>query len=92
MDLLNTNPDNLSTLLSWLTFLPLIGMCVVLLLPASNLRAIKITAGVFTFIPLVLATQMYFGTFDKTVSGYQMVQHFEWIKALGINYSVGVDG
>jgi uncharacterized membrane protein len=51
---------NQSTILSWITFIPLIGMAAVLLVPRRNLALIKMITGGATFIPLVLATQLYF--------------------------------
>ena len=92
MDQLSLDSANATSLLSWLTFLPLIGMTVVMLIPKTNMRAIKIAAGVFTFIPLVIATQMYFSGFDKAAEGYQFVEHHSWIPIGKIFYSVGVDG
>ncbi|MFT4542433.1 MAG: NADH-quinone oxidoreductase subunit M [Planctomycetota bacterium] len=83
------SPDNI---LSWITFIPMIGMVGILLAPKRNMALVKGIAMVATFIPLVLATQLYFGMFDKTFVGYQFQQQFVWIEALGVNYHVGIDG
>jgi NADH-quinone oxidoreductase subunit M len=81
-------------ILTWITFIPLIGMIAVLLLPRTNVAAIKIVSLVATGIPLVLATWVYFGLFDKGEAGLQLVERLPWIDAegLGIFYYVGVDG
>ncbi len=83
---------NESTILSWITFIPLIGMALVCLAPKGNLTLIKGICLVATGIPLYLATYVYFGLFDKTATGYQLVQQVPWIDALGIQYYVGIDG
>ena|SRR5688572_25228236 len=81
-----------STILSWITFLPLIGMGIVLLLPREALAAIKGVCLLATGIPLVLATWLYFGLFDKTTAAFQLVQDVAWIRSIGAHYHVGVDG
>ena len=79
-------------ILSWITFLPLIGMAAVLLLPSKATGAIRGVSLLATFVPLVLATQVYFGSFDKSASGYQLVERLDWIPAVGAQYYVGIDG
>ncbi len=83
-----------SSVLTWITFIPLIGMAAVMLVPKTQMGAIKLITGIATFIPLVLATQVYFGSFDPSASGYQLVQDVSWI-SLGtfeVRYTVGIDG
>ncbi len=92
---------NQSTILSWITFIPLIGMGAILLVPRRNLSLIKMICWVATFIPLVLVTWLYFAGFekrydasvqDKFVDGYQCVQKVGWIPSIGVYYHVGIDG
>ena len=80
------------TILSWLIFIPLIGSAAILLVPKNNTGLIRAVSGLFTFVPLVLATQLYFGMFDKGTSELQFVQRLDWIPALNVQYYVGVDG
>ena len=80
------------TILSWITFIPLIGMTAILLAPKNNKSAIKGISLVATGLPLVLATWLYFGMFDKTSAGYQFEQRVDWIQLIGAQYFVGVDG
>jgi len=79
-------------ILSWITFLPLIGMGLILLVPKTNTALVKTVAMVTTGIPLVLATWLYFGLFDKNSSELQFVQRLDWISTLKVQYFVGVDG
>jgi len=84
-------------LLSLVTFIPVFGALIVLLIPRQNEKAVKIVSAVITFIPFVLATYMW-GQFNYTMSGinneaqFQFVQHFKWIPAYNIEYFIGVDG
>ena len=89
MDHLTTNE---SSILSWITFVPLIGMAVVMLLPKQAITAVRGVCLAATFVPLWLATQLYFQGFDKSSAALQCVQQIDWISALGIQYYVGVDG
>jgi NADH-quinone oxidoreductase subunit M len=84
--------ENASHVLSWITFVPLIGMALILCLPKTAVTAIKAVALAATFVPLVLATQVYFGMFDKGSSAYQLVERFDWIGGIAAQYYVGVDG
>jgi len=79
-------------LLSWITFIPMIGMALILLVPKTSTGAVKTISLIATGIPLVLSTWLYFGLFDKASAEYQLEEKFEWIAALGVNYHVGVDG
>ena len=48
-------------ILSWITFLPLIGMVAILFVPKRSTGAVKLVSLVFTGLPLLLATYLYFG-------------------------------
>ncbi len=79
-------------LLSWITFIPLIGMALLLLVPKNNKTAIKAVSLVATAIPLVLATWLYFGLFDKTTADLQWKERVDWIPLMKIQYFIGIDG
>ena len=79
-------------ILSWITFIPLIGMALILFVPKTNTQAIKAVSLIATGIPLVLATRVYFGLFDKTSAELQLVERVPWIAAIKAEYFVAVDG
>ncbi len=79
-------------ILTWITFIPLIGMGVILLVPKANTALIKTVSLVATGLPLVLATWLYFGLFDRSVADLQLVERVGWIRAIGAEYYVGIDG
>ena len=79
-------------ILTWITFLPLIGMTAILFVPKTNVMAIKAISLIFTGIPFLLATWLYFGLFDKSSANLQFVQQVDWISGIKAQYFVGVDG
>ena len=79
-------------ILSWITFIPLIGMTLLLLVPKNNKAAIKGVSLIATGIPLILATWVYFGLFDKTSAELQLEQRIDWIPLMKIQYFIGIDG
>jgi len=91
--------------LTWITFLPIIGMVAVLAMPKGNDAPVKWIPAAVTFLQVVLAVWIYFN-FDKgmtginTVEGMQFVEKATWIDIPGlswvgrihIEYFLGVDG
>ncbi len=91
--------------LSWITFLPIIGMILILFIPKENQKAMKWTAVAATFLQLVLAVMIYFH-FNKgslginTQEGMQFVEKMSWIDIRGVpwfgrihvDYFLGIDG
>jgi NADH-quinone oxidoreductase subunit M len=84
-------------LLSWIVFFPLAGIPLLLFVPAGRERATRFIALAVTLVPLLLAVRMAFA-FDPTITresgnfGLQFVEHLPWIRSLGAEYYVGVDG
>jgi len=78
-------------LLSWVLFTPLVGMVVLLLIPASQKNLIRIWANVAAFAGFLVSLPLVFG-FNKNASGFQMVERAEWIPSLGVKYYIGIDG
>lgn len=78
-------------LLSLITFLPLIGALVMMLLPKEQEKTHKYFAlgiSVLTF----LASLALIPKFNGETFHFQLVELVPWIKQLGINYHVGIDG
>jgi len=78
-------------LLTWATFLPVIGMAVILLIPSGRKDATKIVAAVATGIQLFV-TILLFAGFDRSATGMQFVEQYTWIKTFNIQYFMGIDG
>jgi NADH-quinone oxidoreductase subunit M len=92
-------------ILTWMVFLPVIGMIAVLFVPKSAEKSIKYIAVGFTSLLLVLAAVML-SIYDpakagiNSVAGFQFVEKMTWIDVpaflwdgrLKVEYFLGVDG
>jgi NADH-quinone oxidoreductase subunit M len=80
-------------ILSTVTFLPLVGALLILLIrdegesAKKNIRAIALITTVATFLVSLL---IWIG-FDNADAGFQMVEKMDWLGS-GISYHMGVDG
>jgi NADH-quinone oxidoreductase subunit M len=77
--------------LSVITFTPMVAAVLILLLPAqrkNETRAVALAAATFA---LILSFWAYFN-YDQAAGGYQFVERYNWLPALGISLYFGVDG
>jgi NADH-quinone oxidoreductase subunit M len=77
-------------ILSIVLFTPLAGFLVLLFLPSSNARAIKLWANLVAFAGFVVSLPLVFA-FDRT-KDFQFVEKAAWIPSLGATYHIGIDG
>ena len=92
-------------ILTWLTFLPVIGMVIVLLLPKDRYVTIRWTSAFFTALQVILAGFIYMN-YNRALSGVNMAEGFQfvekaawidissvaWFGRIHIDYFVGIDG
>jgi len=92
-------------ILTWITFLPVVGMVLVLLLPKESKDAIRWTALAATALQVVLAIALY-ARFDRTLAGINTeagmqfvekatwidIQSVAWFGRVHIEYFLGIDG
>lgn len=91
--------------LTWITFLPLIGMIIVMLIPNKNINSVKWVTLVTTILQLIVAAFIWLN-FNSTLTGindpngFQYVEKSRWIDLQGlgwfghlsIDYFLGIDG
>ena len=77
--------------LSVIVFTPVVFGALIFLIPKERKTEIRMAALAAAFIAMVLAVWVYF-SYDTAVGGYQFVERYHWLPALGISYYVGVDG
>src|SRR3954454_9144602 len=77
-------------ILSIVLFTPLVGLLVLLFIPSSNTRAVKLWANVVGFLGFLVSVPLVF-TFDHT-RDYQFVEKAQWIPTLGATYHIAIDG
>ncbi|MEG8945643.1 complex I subunit 4 family protein [Rosettibacter firmus] len=92
-------------ILSLITFLPILGMIIVLLLPKEQKNAIRYTTLVITAIQVILAI-ILLSNYNYSAAGvyeeksFQFIEKFRWIYITGlswlgnvkIDYFLGIDG
>jgi len=82
-------------LLTTVVFFPIVSLLVPMLLELFGWRLTVATWKLFALIVSGIGfglTLEVWDRFDATVAGMQMVEHWGWIPAYGVNYYVGVDG
>ena len=78
-------------LLTWMIFIPLIGMVLVLLLPRDQDNAARWLTFAITLLPLLIAVFL-FTNYDNSEAGIQHELTIPWIESFGISYHIGLDG
>lgn len=79
-----------NTILTVLTWLPLVGAAVLLFTPRTSLNAIRWMTLIVTLVVFGLSLAMW-QSFDPSNPGFQFVVNYAWIGDT-IGYRVGVDG
>src|SRR5579883_802516 len=77
-------------ILSIVLFTPVAGLLVLLLIPSSNARAIRLWANIASFVGFLVSIPLV-TNFDSS-KDYQFVEKASWIPSLGATYHVGIDG
>jgi NADH-quinone oxidoreductase subunit M len=77
-------------ILSIVLFTPLAGLAVLVLIPSSNGRAIRVWANIAGLAGFLVSLPLVF-LFDHT-KDYQFVERAPWIPTLGATYHIGIDG
>jgi len=78
-------------LLSWIIWLPIIGIVVVIIIPRDKGTLIKQVSAVVTGVQLVLTIYLW-RIFDASNGTFQFMESAEWIPSFNISYMLGVDG
>src|SRR6476659_5090285 len=80
-----------SHLLTVVVFLPTAAAALLLLFPERRGREAKLFAIAASVLDLGLALPLW-TRFDASSGAFQFVERTEWIPALGISYTLGIDG
>jgi NADH-quinone oxidoreductase subunit M len=78
-------------LLNFVLFLPLLGIALLLALPAGSHDATRRLTLIVMLIQFVLTAWLY-ARFDSHVAGLQFETKLPWIASWGVNYQIGLDG
>lgn len=80
-----------SQLLSWVIFLPLIGVGALLFVPKEKHALIRRLALLFAVATFILSIGLWFD-FDSAAAGMQFEVNLPWVTQFGIGYHLGIDG
>jgi NADH-quinone oxidoreductase subunit M len=80
-----------SSILTIITFLPLLGVLILLLVGKTKLNAIKTIALLVSLLNFIFSLYLYFN-FSPDTSAMQFSVKKVWIESLGISYHLGIDG
>ena len=83
------NPAN--HILSIITFLPLLGAIIIMLVPKRSTLAVKLIANIVVLLDFILSVPLFF-YFQQDTWKFQFIEKVPWIDAIGVNYMVGMDG
>ncbi len=78
-------------ILTLVTFFPLFGVLLLLLVPRERHDSIKSISLIIAFVTMLLSFFLY-AMFDPLAHGMQFEVNVPWIASLGINYHMGIDG
>src|SRR5262245_34060028 len=78
-------------ILTIITFLPLVGALLLLLVPKENKAFIMKAATAIAGLDLLLSLPLWW-LYDRSNEGFQFVEQVSWIPSLGVSYKVGIDG
>jgi NADH-quinone oxidoreductase subunit M len=77
--------------LSFIVLAPIVTGLLILLIPADKKNEARVTALAAAIFTLLLSVWVYFG-YDPSGTQYQFVEKYTWLRELGIEFHVGVDG
>jgi NADH-quinone oxidoreductase subunit M len=77
-------------ILSIVLLTPLAGLLVLLFIPSSNARAVKLWANIISFVGFLVSLPLVF-RFDPG-KDFQFEEKAAWIPTLGASYHIGIDG
>jgi len=81
--------------LSFLTFLPLLGVGLILALTKrADEKGARLAKGIafVTSLATFLCSTYLLKAYDPAVAGFQIIERFRWIPSLNVSYFRGVDG
>lgn len=82
---------NISGILSWILWLPLIGIAFIFLTPKDKEKAIKVIALFTALLDFLLSIYLLLN-FDFTNPNFQFVEIKPWLELINSYYFLGVDG
>jgi NADH-quinone oxidoreductase subunit M len=81
----------MSYLLTTITFLPMLGVLILLFMNREQGKSMKMVTFVVTLVTFLISL-LLLRDFDLATANVQFVEKYSWIPDYGINYFMGIDG
>lgn len=78
-------------ILSVIVLTPLLGALIIVVVPKEKLLAVRCTAAAVSFISLAFSIYTCLA-YNRASGGMQFAEKLDWIRSIGVSYSLGVDG
>lgn len=78
-------------ILTFIIFFPLLGLFVLLAIPSTQSRTLKLTANIVTALEFLFTLMLLFN-FNGQADGMQFLEQYEWIPKVNVQYLLGIDG
>ncbi len=78
-------------ILTLITFLPIVGVLFILVVPKENKNFVRIIAAIATGLQLIVAIWIFMN-FDRSTTEIQFTEQYKWIPSFNIDYFMGIDG
>ncbi len=78
-------------ILTLITFIPIIGIIIIALVPKRVEKSAKYIALVFSIIVLGLAIYLL-ANFNSSIGTMQFEEKYQWIESVNVTYHLGIDG
>jgi NADH-quinone oxidoreductase subunit M len=79
------------SILTLVTFFPVIGAILLLLIPEKQSDSVRGVSLIVAFVTMLLSFWMY-AMFDPVANGMQFEVNVPWVTSFGISYHMGIDG
>ena len=89
--MITTSTFYFENILIYTSFIPLIGILLLLCINSENKKLLKVVALNFSAFPFLIFVLMW-GGFKKSIGTFQFVTKLLWIPILNLNVTLGVDG
>lgn len=78
-------------ILTFLTFFPVFGILLIVLLPGKQLRSIKLVSNIVAGLEFLFTLYLLTG-YNISAEGMQFVERHDWISSVKVQYLMGIDG
>jgi NADH-quinone oxidoreductase subunit M len=75
----------------WVTFVPLLGALLLLLVPKGQRRTFELGALAITMVDFLMSVPLWL-QYDRKSAAVQWATSLDWIPSIGVKFSVGMDG